>query len=151
MMCVIRWPKLICSAVGLNPNLSPGMASIAPRILFCDRGKSMRTEVATGSFVVAAGLGMTADFGAAVGLAGFAAGISCAGSRGNRPEARRTKSARACFMAKSPRVVPSIPLQRSRLWLDDGNVAAKDQCSQRAGETGPEPGLEPSMAWRLPA
>src|ERR1700694_3321361 len=102
MMCVIRWPKLICSAVGLNPNLSPGMASIAPRMFFCDRGQSIRTEVATGSFVAAAGLGRAADFGAAFGLSGFA-GLSCACTMVNRPEARRTKSARACFMEESPR------------------------------------------------
>src|ERR1700716_2043657 len=79
------------------------MASIAPRMFFCDRGKSIRTEVATGSFVAAAGLGITADFGAAVGLAGFVAGTSCACNMVNRAEARRTKSARACFMEKPPR------------------------------------------------
>src|SRR6202011_467775 len=103
MMCVIRWPKLICSAVGLNANLSPGMASIAPRMFFCDRAKSIRTEVATGSLVVSAGLGVTADFGGALGLAGFAAGISCACNMVNRPEARRTKNVKTCFMEKTPK------------------------------------------------
>src|ERR1700726_2852884 len=132
MMCVIRWPKLICSAVGLNANLSPGMASIAPRMFFCDRGKSTRTEVATGSFVAAAGLGMTTDLGAAVGLAGFAAGISCACNM-KRPEARGTKSATACFMEKSPRQSLAYLGNGRGCGLDDGNVVAKDQFSRIAG------------------
>ena len=102
------------------------MASIAPRMFFCDRGKSIRTEVATGSFVAATGLGMTADFGVAVGLAGFAAGISCACNMVNRPEARRTKSARACFMEKSPRQSLAYLFNGRGCGLDDGNVVAKD-------------------------
>src|SRR6267154_1209072 len=149
MMCVTRWPKLICSAVGLNANLSPGMASIAPRRFFCDRGQSIRTEVASGSLVAPVGLGTTVDFGVAVGLAGFAAGISCACNLVHRPEARRTKSVRACFMEKPPRQSLAYLSNGRGCGLDDGNVLAKRQPSWIAGETGPEPAHELSMARRF--
>src|SRR5260370_25424813 len=112
MMCVTRWPKLICSAVGLKPNLSLGMASIAPRRFFCDRGQSIRTEVASGSLVAPVGLGTTADFGVAVGLAGVSAGRYFARHPVHRTETRRNKNTRAGFHEKHPsQAPPNIPPQ----------------------------------------
>jgi hypothetical protein len=44
----------------------------------------------------------------------------------NRPEARRTKSARACFMEKSPRQSLAYLANGRGCGLDDGNVVAED-------------------------
>ncbi len=58
--------------------MSAGIASMAPRVFFLCRATNIRSEVATGSFVGADGLGATAALGGVVGAAVVPAGVPCA-------------------------------------------------------------------------
>src|SRR5437660_10981928 len=60
MMCVTRWPNVICGGVGLKENLSAGMVSTAAcRFLAC-RGSISLITVVTGFFFCASSAGQSA-------------------------------------------------------------------------------------------
>src|ERR1700730_15375560 len=50
-MCAARWPNDIWSGVGLNPNLSAGISSMAAMVFFCRPVRASRKTAVTGFLV----------------------------------------------------------------------------------------------------